>query len=157
MNRQDELKRAYALERHPEGGWFAESYTAPFACGDRPLAGSIHFLLDGAEISHFHQIDCDEIWYFHEGCGLVVTMLHEGRTQRLAVGNDLAAGQRAAVVLPAGSIFAAENLDAGSYTFLSCATTPAFRYEGFRLVRRGEIASLRPGEPGLLRLAYPDE
>ncbi|WP_081677499.1 cupin domain-containing protein [Butyrivibrio sp. WCD3002] len=35
---------------------------------DRPLAGSIYFLLTEDEISHFHQIDCEEIWYHHEGC-----------------------------------------------------------------------------------------
>ncbi len=157
MDRQEQLKRAYELVRHPEGGWFAEDYTAPFLSGARPTAGSIFFLLDGPEISHFHQIDCDEIWYFHEGCGLRVTVLFEGGTERLLVGNDLAAGQRAAVVLPAGSIFAAENLDPAGYTFLSCATTPAFRYEGFRFVRRDEIRYLRPDEMDLLRLAYPDE
>ena len=154
--RQEELKRVCALERHPEGGWFAKNYAAPFESGGRPLAGSIYFLLDGEEISHFHEIDCDEIWYYHEGCGMRVTMLWEGRTERLLLGPDLAAGQRQAVVLPAGSVFAAENLDKAGYTFISCATTPEFRYEGFRLVRREEIRAMRPGEEELLPLAYPD-
>ena len=67
MNRSEQLKAAYHLEKHPEGGWFSEVYTAPFQAEDRPLAGSIYFLLDQNEISHFHQIDCDEIWYYHEG------------------------------------------------------------------------------------------
>lgn len=75
MNRADVLKKEYNLEKHPEGGWFVEVYTAPFEKEGRPLAGSIYFLLDKGEISHFHQIDCDEIWYFHEGCGMKVTML----------------------------------------------------------------------------------
>lgn len=63
------LIRAYALERHPEGGWFSEVFTAAEG-GERKLAGSIYFLLDRDDISHFHQIDCEELWYFHEGCGL---------------------------------------------------------------------------------------
>ena len=74
-SRSDILKQQYNLQQHPEGGWFAEVYTAPFEIEGRPLAGSIYFLLDKDEISHFHQIDCDEIWYYHEGCGMKVTIL----------------------------------------------------------------------------------
>ena len=155
MNRADQLKTAYALSRHPEGGWFSEVYTAPFKQGDRALAGSIYFLLDGQEISHFHQIDCDEIWYYHEGCGLRITVLDHGKQKVLHLGMDAGCGQAAMVLIPAGAVFAAENLDKNSYTFLSCATTPAFRYAGFRLVGRQEIAADFPeaGED-VLRLAF---
>ena len=38
------------------------------------------------------------------------------------------------VVVPKGSIFAAENLDPQGYTFVSCMTTPKFSYDGFILV-----------------------
>ena len=64
MKRTDILKKAYHLEKHVEGGSFAEVYTAPFEKDGRALAGSIYFLLDSGEISHFHVIDCDEIWYY---------------------------------------------------------------------------------------------
>ena len=77
------LKRACALLPHPEGGWFSEVYTAPFEKDGRPLAGSIYFLLDGGDVSHLHEIDCDEIWYWHEGCGLKLTMLYDGRLREL--------------------------------------------------------------------------
>ena len=40
--RTEQLKEAYRLEAHPEGGWFAEVYTAPFEKDGRELAGSIH-------------------------------------------------------------------------------------------------------------------
>ena len=140
MNRSEQLKAAYHLEKHPEGGWFSEVYTAPFQAEGRPLAGSIYFLLDQNEISHFHQIDCDEIWYYHEGCGLKITLVQDGKRSVMLLGNDLERGQRAMAVIPKGAIFAAENIDPAGYTFMSCATAPAFRYEGFRLVSRKEIA-----------------
>ena len=57
-------------------------------------------------------------------------------------------------MIPAGAVFAAENLSPEGFTFLSCATAPAFRYEGFRLVGREEITALAPGADDLLRLAY---
>ena len=144
MNRSEQLKAAYHLEKHPEGGWFSEVYTAPFQAEGRPLAGSIYFLLDQNEISHFHQIDCDEIWYYHEGCGLKITLLQDGKQSVLLLGNDWEQGQRAMAVIPKGAIFAAENIDHAGYTFMSCATAPAFRYEGFRLVSRKEIAESYP-------------
>ena len=144
MNRSEQLKAAYHLEKHPEGGWFSEVYTAPFQAEGRPLAGSIYFQLDQNEISHFHQIDCDEIWYYHEGCGLKITLLQDGKRSVLLLGNDLEQGQRAMAVIPKGAVFAAENIDPAGYTFLSCATTPAFRYEGFRMVSRKEIAESYP-------------
>ena len=142
--RTEELKKIYALQQHPEGGWFAEVYTAPFEKEGRSLAGSIYFLLDVGDISHFHQIDCDEIWYFHEGCGMKVTLLLDGKKEEYLLGNNVANGERAMVVIPKGAIFGAENLDENGYTFVSCATTPNFTYEGFRLVNKDEIREKYP-------------
>ena len=154
--RAEELKRIYGLERHPEGGWFAEVYTAPFEVDGRPLAGSIHFLLDAGELSHFHRIDCDEIWYYHEGCGMKITALTERGRETLLLGNNTASGQRVMAVIPRGAIFAAENLSPGGYTFVSCATTPNFTYEGFHLVSRAELRACCPELANELGyLAYP--
>ena len=55
---KEKLNKIYILQRHEEGGWYLEVYTSPFTKDGRPMAGSICFLLDGEEISHFHQIDC---------------------------------------------------------------------------------------------------
>ncbi|ORX75456.1 hypothetical protein BCR32DRAFT_92474 [Anaeromyces robustus] len=144
-NRTEVLKKSYNLEKHPEGGWFVEHYTAPFEKDGRPLAGSIYFLLDKGEISHFHQIDCDEIWYFHEGCGMKVVMLTEEKgKEEFLLGNDVENGQTAMVLIPKGAIFGAENLKPDGFTFISCATTPNFTYEGFRLVNKQEIKEKFP-------------
>ena len=142
--RSTQLKEKYNLEPHPEGGWFAECYTAPFSKEERPLMGSIYFLLEGDDISHFHQIDCDEIWYHHEGCGLKIIMIIDGKSSEVVIGPEN--NQMAMAVIPKGAIFAAENLDKDSYCFMSCATTPKFTYEGFRLVEKEEIRQLCPGE-----------
>ncbi len=144
MNRIDVLKKQYKLEQHAEGGWFAEVYTSPYTCEGRPLAGSIYFLLDHGDLSHFHQIDCDEIWYFHEGCGMVITLLTKSGMEKISLGNDIEQGQHAMAVIPKGAIFAAENIDAEGYTFVSCVTAPGFTYEGFRLVNRDEIRTSYP-------------
>ena len=142
--RPDMLKEAYCLEKHVEGGSFAEVYTAPFEAGGRPLAGSIYFLLDSGEVSRFHEIDCDEIWYYHEGCGMKITMLSESGRKECLLGPDPAKGERAMAVIPKGTVFGAENLEPGGYTFVSCATVPAFEYAGFRLYSREEVMEKYP-------------
>lgn len=137
------------LEQHLEGGWFSEVYTAGAEYGlskdGRNLGGSIYFLLAKDEISHLHVIDCDEIWYHHEGCGVRLWILDGTggiRSELLGCGE----GMKPMVVIPKGVIFGAENVDPASYTLMSCATLPKFHYEGFRLVPRRELDQQYPGE-----------
>ena len=145
--RSEDLKEKYHLEKHPEGGWFSEVYTAPFEAEGRALAGSIYFLLDKDDISHFHRIDCDEVWYYHEGCGIKVTMIYEGKMSELLLGSGLSPEEHMMVILPKGSIFAAENLDKKGYTFMSCMTAPKFSYEGFELLSKDQVLLEYPKLP----------
>ncbi len=155
MDRSDYLKKKYHLEKHPEGGCFAEVYTAPFSHENRSLVGSIYFMLEEDDISHFHQIDCDEIWYHHEGCGLKITMITDGSVSEIIIGPG--EDQKAMAVIPKGAIFAAENLDKSSYCFMSCATTPKFTYDGFRLVADIEIREICPADYEKVKhLAYSE-
>ena len=142
MNRAEQLIKIYDLQPHEEGGHFAEVYTAPFETNGRPLAGSIYFLLDRSEVSRFHVIDCDEIWYFHEGCGMRITVLTDGSREDYLLGNNVERGERAMVVIPKGRVFCAENLDPEGYSFVSCMTAPKFSYDGFRLVSEEEIVEM---------------
>lgn len=156
MERAEFLEQKYNLVKHPEGGCFAEVYTAPFSHEDRSLMGSIYFLLEGDDISHFHQIDCDEIWYHHEGCGLKITMIIDGIVSEVVIGPG--EDQQAMAVIPKGAIFAAENLDKSSYCFMSCATTPKFTYDGFRLVGEKEVREICPTDYEKIKhLAYSEE
>ncbi len=138
--RTDVLKKTYNLVPHEEGGSFSEVYTSAEEKKGRSLAGSIYFLLDSGEVSQFHEIDCDEIWFFHEGCGMKICILApNGDVSHIYLGNDVEKGQRAMAIIPKGAIFSAVNLDDGGYTFVSCVTVPKFSYDGFRLVPADEI------------------
>jgi len=153
--RVETLKKVYSLNAHVEGGYFSEVYTAPFSQNNRATAGSIYFMLVGKDVSHFHKIDCDEIWYYHEGDGLKIFVIRDGKAEEFLLGKDVERGQREMVIVPAESIFAAENLNDKSYTLISCVTTPKFRYEGFQLVTRNELKKIYPkADEKLLNLAY---
>ena len=144
MTEVEKLKNVYKLEEHVEGGFFSEVYSAPFEKDGRALAGSIYFLLDKNEISHFHEIDCDEIWYFHEGCGLKITVLNDEGMQQYFLGCNTDKGERAMVLIPRNSVFAAENLSNDGFTFVSCVTTPRFEYSGFRMIGKEEMRNRFP-------------
>ncbi len=155
MDRVQILKDHYNLNSHPEGGWFSETYTSEATHEGRAYSGSIYFLLNKAEVSHFHQIDCEEIWYYHEGCGLKITSITDGIVKEHFLGKEIEDGQEMMVVIPKGAVFASENLDKAGYTFVSCATSPKFSQEGFRLIGKDELNRICPNvSEGVLKLAY---
>lgn len=70
MNK-DQLIKKLRMQPHPEGGYYYETYRSNEVNGDgRVLYTSIYFLLETGNISHFHRIDSDELWYYQEGIHL---------------------------------------------------------------------------------------
>ena len=64
--------RALGLERHPEGGWFRQTWRAPTEVTlpdgrTRPTATLIWFLLPAGDASAWHRVASDEVWLAHEG------------------------------------------------------------------------------------------
>ena len=149
-SRQDILKEAYRLEKHVEGGFFSEIYSAPFAADGRSFAGSIYFLLRENEISHLHVIDCDEVWYYHEGEGMRITQIStDGKVSQSLLGPNASAGQRMMVFIPAGTMFAARNLEGqGEGAEPVCpAEAGRHRIPGGRASRGGNAGACRRRKP----------
>lgn len=140
----EKIIKDFDLEVHPEGGCFSEVYTSEAVLDGedkRHAGGSIYFLLPPKAISHYHQIDCEEIWYYHAGCGMKIHIIStDGKVSMQKLGLNVSEGERPMVVIPKGAIFAAENINQDGYTFVSCATVPKFLYSGFRLVDYEELA-----------------
>ena len=69
------------LKRHPEGGYFRQTYRAeltidaPGFAGPRAASTAIYFLLAGEDFSAFHRLRSDEVWHFYAGAPLVVRSL----------------------------------------------------------------------------------
>ena len=151
------IKSKYALVPHPNGGYFSEDFLSPSIWLDRRVAGSSHFLLTGEDILHFHQIDCDEIWHYHEGCGVKIYVIRDGTFEEFLIGKNIENGQRATFLVPAGAIFAVENIDSQSYTLVSCVTVPAFDSDGIKMFTGQEILKIYPrATKKILRLTYSE-
>ena len=124
------------LEAHPEGGWYKEVYRSSTNFGEpeRSLLTSIYFLLSSENISKFHRIKSDEIWYFHTGSPLIVHTLDKmkGHTEHL-LGLELEHGQKPQLLVPANTIFGSSVLEENSYSLVSCAVAPGFDFKDFEL------------------------
>ncbi len=124
------------LERHPEGGWFRETFRDPRMVGGRAASTAIYFLLDVGEVSEWHRVDAVEVWHWHAGGPLVITTSPDGHDAAAAhVGPDLAAGQRPQLVVPAGYWQTATSL--GAWTLVGCTVAPGFSFEGFEMAPPG--------------------
>ena len=111
MNKNQEVQKwidQLQLYPHPEGGYYKETIKAvPTSSNQRSAYSSIYFLLTHDNISHFHRIDADEIWYYHAGDSLTVHMIYpDGNYQKVTVGPNIESGDVLQHVVPKGTIFA---------------------------------------------------
>lgn len=125
------------LARHPEGGWFRETWRGQAGPDGRAVGTAIYFLLAEGEASHWHRVDATEIWLFHAGAPLALRVAPSaaGPVDVTTLGTDLAAGARPQAIVPAGAWQAART--AGAWSLMSCTVSPGFSFDGFELAPEG--------------------
>ena len=132
----DEVVRLLGLKPHPEGGHFRETYRHAPPQGGRGAKTAIYYLLAAGEKSRWHRVDADEIWHYHAGAALTLSISTDGRAREdHRLGADLARGQQPQIVVPAGAWQAAEST--GAWTLVGCTVAPAFVFDGFELAPEG--------------------
>lgn len=154
-NKADYWIQQLGLEAHQEGGFYKEVYRNPITLTrseqERNLATSIYFLLREDQKSHLHQLESDELWYFHAGTSVIVHIFDQGAYRKKILGPRIHMGESLQVLLPARSIFAAEVMDKHSYCLLGCMVNPGFDFRDFRLVKAEELIPNYPGYEKLIR------
>lgn len=126
----DQIIAHLGLAPHPEGGWYRQTWGADNA--GRPSGTCIYFLLAEGQASHWHKVDATEIWLFHSGAPLILSISDsdDGPAVDYLLGPDLARGAPQ-IIVPQGHWQAARST--GAYTLVSCAVSPGFRFSGFTL------------------------
>jgi hypothetical protein len=135
-----ELIARLGLAPHPEGGHYAETWRDAAADGRRGSGSAIYYLLQPGESSAWHRIDATEVWHFYAGAAVELRCSRDGEEEEVFVlGYDLAAGEEAQRVVPAGVWQAARCLGRrrDDWSLLGCTVSPAFRFEGFELAPAG--------------------
>jgi uncharacterized protein len=133
----DDVVRRLGLEPHPEGGFYRETFRDPRTdTTGRAASTAIYFLLGLGDVSEWHRVDAAEVWHFHAGAPLVITVSENGHdASAYHLGPDLARGQMPQFVVPAGWWQTATSL--GAWTLVGCTVAPGFTFEGFEMAPPG--------------------
>jgi predicted cupin superfamily sugar epimerase len=154
------------LQRHPEGGYFKETYRSHEVIsknalplrfsGDRVFSTCIYFLLNKNDFSAFHAIKQDELWHFYEGSSLTLHIIcQEGDYSSLKLGRDINNGQSLQAVVKAGSLFAAAVDNTELYSLVGCTVAPGFEFTDFEMHDRSKLVELHPEHRQLIeRFTY---
>lgn len=126
-----------SLQPHPEGGWYRETWRAPAQAGERAAGTAIYFLLEEGQRSHWHRVDASEIWLWHAGSPLALSIADDDAAtpQTISLGPEIASGQHPQHVIPTGH-WQAASADEG-WVLVSCVVAPGFEFEGFELAAEG--------------------
>jgi predicted cupin superfamily sugar epimerase len=131
----DDIIRLLGLQPHPEGGQYRETFRDGAAASGRAHSTAIYFLLRAGEISRWHRVDAAEVWHWHMGAPLLLTVAGTVGRRELKLGIDLAAGERPQAVVPAHAWQQAQSL--GDWTLVGCTVAPGFEFAGFELAPPG--------------------
>jgi len=136
MNEADALIAALDLSPHPEGGWYRQTFADAAGPDGRARSTAILFVLKAGEVSRWHRVDAVEIWHWHGGGAIELSIAEPGQPRTvLRLGGDVAAGETPQGIVPAHAWQMARPL--GDYGLVGCTVTPGFRFEGFELAAEG--------------------
>ena len=126
----DEIIDQLDLAPHPEGGHFRQTWIAENE--GRATGTCIYFLLKAGERSHWHRVDATEIWLWHAGAPLVLSLsaTDAGPATEHLLTLDVSQGAPQ-VIVPEHHWQAARST--GDYTLVSCTVSPGFQFDGFEL------------------------
>lgn len=150
------------LERHPEGGWFRETYRSGEILsaqalpeqfgGKRAVSTAIYFLLEKSDISALHKIKSDELWHFYSGTTLTIHVLTPaGEYQQIRLGPGIDDGETFQAVVLAGCWFGAEVTGEGDYALVGCTVAPGFDFADFEMGKRRELVSDFPDYESVIK------
>lgn len=128
---------ALRLAPHPEGGFYRETFrdAHPDAAG-RAASTAIYFLLPAGVTSRWHRVDAAEVWHWHAGAALKLSITEQpGGHRDITLGSDLLHGEEPQAVVPAGAWQQAESL--GAWTLVGCTVAPGFEFSGFEIAAPG--------------------
>lgn len=123
---------------HPEGGWYRRTWASPVQVepdgrGSRPTATAIYFLLPPGQTSAWHAVASAELWLWHRGGPLTLSLGGDGDAPAEQPENKVlgaGAGQDPQVLVPAGTWQRAAASPTAE-SLVSCVVSPGFDFADF--------------------------
>lgn len=142
----DTIISKFKLIPHPEGGYYSETYRSEIELPskDRQIATTIYFLLRSGEVSKFHRIKSDELWFFHQGSPLIVHTLDCSGHKEFILGNNIKNGEAPQYLVKGNTIFGSSVLNDNSFSLVSCVCAPGFDFRDFELFSSEDLIAQFP-------------
>jgi uncharacterized protein len=166
INDLNNLVSQLGLTPHPEGGYYKETFKSDEHIGDnelsvnfegkRRLYTSIYFLLTSDDVSHFHRLKSDELWYYHGGSSLSIHVIDEsGQYKEIKLGMNFAAGEVPQALVKKNSIFGSSVSEKDTFSLVGCMVSPGFEFQDFELFTQEELMKVYPQHKEIImKLAY---
>lgn len=130
-----EIIAKLALQPHPEGGYYRETFRDDVVDGNgRAASTAIYFLLERGQRSHWHRIDAVEIWHYHAGAPLTLEIADDGGRRSVTLGPDVLAGEQPQGIVPPHAWQAAAST--GDWTLVGCTVAPGFEFATFEMAAK---------------------
>ena len=153
-----EVIRTLGLAPLPvEGGYFLQTWRSedmleraalpPRYPGPRSYGTAIYYLLtcEPECFSALHSLATDEVYHFYLGDPVEMLLLHpDGHSVLLTLGQDLAAGQRPQILVPAGVWQGERLVEGGKLALFGCTVTPGFDFADYMSGSYAELSEKWP-------------
>ncbi|GAB3778959.1 hypothetical protein GCM10028818_28890 [Spirosoma horti] len=158
----------FAMQPHPEGGYFAETYRAAELIpkiglpdrfdGARSFGTAIYFLLESHHISALHRIASDEIWHFYAGGALEIFVITPaGELTIIRLGNNPEQGEVFQAVVPAGCWFGSKPALGTDFSLVGCTVAPGFDFTDFEIASQAKLLRAYPQHKAVIeKLSEPE-
>lgn len=150
------------LQKHPEGGWFKETYRSSETIdgnslpdrysSNRAFSTCIYYLLEGNDQSVFHRLKSDEFWHFYTGTSSIKLSIisPEGELTQHLLGANPDYKEVFQILIPNNHWFAAELTNKEAYSLIGCTVAPGFEFNDFEMGNRNELTKLFPQHQELI-------
>lgn len=154
----DYFIKSLDMNVHPEGGYYKESFISNSKLPEntlhineeRFLWTSIYFLLRTGEVSNFHRLKSDEMWYFHAGEALTIYMISpNGELIEKHLGLNIENGESPQVLVPKNYIFGS-SMNKDGFSLVGCMVAPGFDFKDFELFEREDLISKYPAHKEII-------
>lgn len=145
------------LLRHPEGGYYKETYRSESLSdfdgfdGKRNYSTGIYFLIENDNFSALHRIKSDEMWHFYGGDPLeVIEITLAGTLKKTLIGNNISAGEVPQYVVPKHHWFGSRVKSGGKHSFVGCTVAPGFDFKDFEMAERKALSEEFPQHKSII-------
>jgi predicted cupin superfamily sugar epimerase len=140
------------LKPHPEGGYYSETYRSldKVSDGERNLMTCIYFLLTENEVSKFHRIKSDELWFYHQGSPIDIHLLSDEGHQIYRLGPIHEEGCLPQILVKKNTIFGSCLKKTAGYSLVSCVVAPGFDFRDFELFNYQNLIELFPDHQNII-------